>query len=454
MRTTLDPRFLIDAFQDLSRANAASRASYPGDAGHRQPVHTFYGGAHLFQAGTSQRLGELARETLAHHASDAAQLAAILGLPSGPMAEEVYARVVDKLAREPVEDFRIDFEDGYGYRADAEEDRHAVAAAIEVSKGMAAKSLPPFIGLRVKPLTEELRDRSLRTLDLFLTALLEETRGALPENFLITLPKVTVPEQPAALAKVLDRFEAAKGLSAGKLRFEIMIETTQAILDHRGQSNLPLLVDASAGRCIAAHFGTYDYTASCGITATHQHMLHPACDFARSMMQVAYSGTGIWLSDGGTNVLPVPIHRGDNLTPLEQAQNRDAIHRAWKLHFDHVMHSLENGFYQGWDLHPAQLPTRYAAVYTFYVGSLESAATRLSNFVKAAAQATTAGNVMDDAATGQGLLNFFLRAVNCGALSEREAEQRTSLTAEEFRGGSFLRILEVRRKKVPGSTPL
>ncbi len=369
------------------------------------------------------------------------------------MAEEVYARVVDKLAREPVEDFRIDFEDGYGYRADAEEDRHAVAAAIEVSKGMAAKSLPPFIGLRVKPLTEELCDRSLRTLDLFLTALLEETRGALPENFLITLPKVTVPEQPAALAKVLDHFEAAKGLSAGKLRFEIMIETAQAILDRRGQSNLPLLVDAGAGRCIAAHFGTYDYTASCGITAAHQHMLHPACDFARSMMQVAFAGTGIWLSDGGTNVLPVPVHRGENLTPLEQAQNRDAIHRAWKLHFDHVKHSLENGFYQGWDLHPAQLPTRYAAVYNFYLKSLESAAARLGNFVKAAAQATTAGNVMDDAATGQGLLNFFLRAVNCGALSEREAEQLTSLTAEEFRGGSFLRILGARQRKVPGSVP-
>jgi hypothetical protein len=130
------------------------------------------------------------------------------------------------------------------------------------------------------------------------------------------------------------------------LCFEIMIETTQAILKHRGQSNLPLLLEASRGRCIAAHFGTYDYTASYGITAAHQHMLHPACDFARSMMQVAFAGTSVWLSDGGTNILPVPVHREGNLNPAQHAENREVIHRAWKLHFDHVQHSLENGFFR------------------------------------------------------------------------------------------------------------
>ena len=445
MKTTLDSQAFINATLELSKANSAFQLSYPGDTGGRQPVHTFYGGAHLFRADTSERLGELARRTLAEYAPNAAAFAAALELPASSVADEVYARMTEKIAREPIEDFRIDFEDGYGNRADAEEDRHAVTAATEAARGMAAASLPPFIGLRIKPLTQELGGRGLRTLDLFLTILLEQTHGALPENFLITLPKVTVPEQPAALAKFLDHFEGAAGLPAGKLRFEIMIETTQAILNRRGQSNLPLLLDACAGRCIAAHFGTYDYTASCEITAAHQHMLHPACDFARSMMKVAFAGTGVWLADGGTNVLPLPVHRDDNLTPAQHAENRQEIHRAWKLHFDHVQHSLENGFYQGWDLHPAQLPTRYAAVYAFYLGGLESAAKRLSNFVQMAAQPTTAGNVFDDAATGQGLLNFFLRAVNCGAVGQREAEQRTGLTAEEFRGGSFIRILDARR---------
>ncbi len=445
MGTTLDPEFLADALQELNKANLAFRSSYPGDAGRRQPVHTFYGGADLFQAGTVQRLGTIGRRVLADYAPDARKFSAALGLPDGPLADRMYTQVVDKLDREPVEDFRIDFEDGYGNRPDSEEDRHAVEAATEVAKGWVDGSLPPFIGIRIKPLTGELQTRSLRTLDLFLTELLVQTHRRLPENLVITLPKVTVPEQPAAMAKILGRFEEALGLEANRLRFEIMIETTQAILNRRGQSNLPLLLDACAGRCVAAHFGTYDYTASCGITAGMQHMLHPACDFARSMMQVAFAGTGIWLSDGGTNVLPIPVHRGRSLTQSQQAENRETIHRAWKLHFDHVRHSLENGFYQGWDLHPAQLPTRYAAVYSFYLEGLENTALRLRNFVEMAARVATEGNVFDDAATGQGLLNFFLRAVSCRAIEERQAEQLTGLTPEELRGGSFLRIFQARR---------
>lgn len=445
MRTTLEPKLVAELTGELSRASAAFHQAYPGDQGRRQPVHTFYGGAHLFKADTSRRLGVLAQKSLEEYAPDAGTFARALGLPAA-LAEPVYQRVAEKLVREPVEDFRIDFEDGYGHRPDAEEDRHAAEAAAELAKGVASNSLPPFIGIRVKPLTPELTQRSLRTLDLLLSQLLDGAGGVLPDNFVITLPKVTVAEQPATLARVLDRFERATGLSAGTLRFEIMIETTQSLLNRQGQSNLPLLLDASAGRRVAAHFGTYDYTASCGITAAHQHMLHPACDFARSMMQVAFSGTGLWLSDGGTNVLPLPIHRGEALTPVEHEENRKAVHRAWKLHFEHIVHSLENGFYQGWDLHPAQLPSRYAAIYSFYLTSLDRAAERLSTFVQMAARALAVGNVFDDAATGQGLLNFFLRAVNCGVITEGEAERRTGLTLEELRGGSFLRILEARSK--------
>ena len=204
--------------------------------------------------------------------------------------------------------------------------------------------------------------------------------------------------------------EPALGLEKGSLRFEMMIETTQAILNERGESSLPLFLDASAGRCIAAHFGTYDYTASCSITAAYQAMDHPACDFAKNMMQVAFAGTGIWLSDGATNVLPAPPHRaekGKRLTRAQQKENREAVHRAWRLHYGHIQHSLITAYYQGWDLHPAQLPTRYAAVFSFFLEGLDSAAARLKNFVEKAAKATLVGDVFDDAATGQGLLNYF-----------------------------------------------
>jgi hypothetical protein len=185
-----------------------------------------------------------------------------------------------------------------------------------------------------------------------------------------------------------------------------------------------------------------------GITAAHQHMRHPACDHAKHAMQVSLAGTGVWLSDGSTTVMPVPVHRpaaGATLDARQEAENRASVHRAWKLHYDDVRHSLVGGFYQGWDLHPAQIPTRYAAVFAFFLESVGSAGARLKNFVEKAAQATLVGDVFDDAATGQGLLNYFLRGINCGALTEQEALEMTGLSLDELRGRSFLKILNGRR---------
>jgi hypothetical protein len=468
------------AIGSLQEASSTFSHRYPGETGRRQPVHTVYGGAHLFRADTGRRLGELALAALNEYAPDAFTFARAAGLPgaltlpksakqaaaagrrfakspeklrsdnrSAWLAQTVYARVLEKLQREPVEDFRIDFEDGYGNRPDAEEDEHAKLAAEQVARGMAEGALSPFIGIRIKPFSPELRDRSIRTLDLFLSTLCQSTGGRLPPNFVVTLPKVVIPEQPAALASLFDAMEPALGLEKGSLRFEVMIETTQAIMNRRGESTLPLLLDASANRCVAAHFGTYDYTASCSITAAYQTMDHPACDFAKHMMQVAFAGTGIWLSDGATNILPAAPHRaekGGRLTRVQVHENREAVHRAWRLHYGHIWHSLVTAYYQGWDLHPAQLPTRYAAVYSFFLEGLDSAAARLKNFVEKAAKATLVGDVFDDAATGQGLLNYFLRAINCGAISEAEAERLTGVTSEELHMGSFLRILKNRTK--------
>ncbi len=315
---------------------------------------------------------------------------------------------------------------------------------------MASGELPPFIGIRIKPLSEELRERSMRTLDIFVSTLAGKTRGKLPANFVVTLPKVTLPEQVAALVKLLELLEPAAGLPRGSLKMEMMIETPQAILNERGEASLPRLLDAARGRCVAAHFGTYDYTANCNITAAHQYMTHPACDFAKHLMQVSLAGTGIWLSDGATNIMPVPTHRaakdGGALTPQQIEENRAVVYRAWKLHYDHIQHSLTGAYYQGWDLHPAQLPTRYAAVYAFFLDSLEAAGERLRNFVAKAAQATLVGDIFDDAATGQGLLNYFFRAINCGAITEHEAQQLSGLTLAELRSDSFVKILKDRTK--------
>ncbi|HEX8248599.1 MAG TPA: hypothetical protein VF599_10535 [Pyrinomonadaceae bacterium] len=428
----------------LKSSLASFAARYPGESGRRQPVHTVYGGAHLFKSDTAPRLGSLALRAFETYAPDAATFAQVLELPA-KLADTIYERVREKITREPVEDFRIDFEDGYGTRPDAEEDGHAASAAGEAAKGFAAGTLPPFIGIRIKTFSEELHARSIRTLDLFLTTLVEQSGGRLPENFVVTLPKIVLAEQVTTLVDIFDLLETRLNLPENSLKMEMMVETTQSIINQRGESNLPKLLEAARGRCVAAHFGTYDYTASCSITAAYQDMLHPACDFARHAMQVSFGGTGIWLSDGATNIMPVAPHRGE-LTAEQEAENRAVVHRAWKLHYEHTRHSLANAFYQGWDLHPAQLPTRYAAVYTFFLEGLDAASERLRNFVAKAAQATLVGDVFDDAATGQGLLNYFLRAINCGALTEQEAQDLTSLTLEELRSGSFVKILRNRQK--------
>jgi citrate lyase beta subunit len=463
----------------LSQANRAFNRLYPGDRPTRQPVHTVYGGAQLYKAETTQRLGELARRSLTAYAHDAFDFASAVGFadlagrpepelaalrqrykqdaaalqrqdPEPWLALAVYERVLKKLEREAVEDFRIDFEDGFGARPDAEEDAVAVSAAQELARAMAQNLLPPFVGIRIKSLGEEWKLRATRTLELFIDTLLTESGGKLPENFVVTLPKITIAEQPRTLVRLFERLEQRHSLAPGSLRLELMIEVTQALLGADGRSPLPAFLQACEGRCVGAHLGTYDFTASCNITAAHQTMDHPMCDLAKGLMLLAYAGTGIFLSDGATNVMPVGPHKGSSLGAAELEENRAVVHSAWRLSQRHVRHSLEGGFYQGWDLHPAQLPVRYATCYAFFLRGFASAADRLKNFVEKAAQATLMGEVFDDAATGQGLLNYFLRAINCGAVDVSEAEQ-TGLTRSEIELRSFARILQARRGRLEAS---
>ena len=447
MSTTLDPAMLAESAAALREANLAFAASHPGEGPGRQPVHTVYGGAQLFASDTIPKLGSVALRALDTYAPDPETLGAALRISDHPALVTIDRRVRDKLAREPIEDFRIDFEDGYGNRPDAEEDGHAATVARELAAGIRERTLPPFIGMRVKPLNEELRGRSVRTLDLVYTALAES--GAMPERWVVTIPKITIIEQVTFAVSVLRQLERKLGLDRGSLKFEAMVETPQIVLDASGRSLLPRLLDAADGRLRGAHFGTYDYTAGINITAAYQRMQHPACEFAKHFMQVAFAGTDVWLSDGSTTVMPVPVHReakgGPPLDEAQRAENAASVHAAWRMHFDDVRHSLAGGFYQGWDLHPAQLVTRYAALYSFFLDGIDAAGVRLKNFVSKAAQATLVGDVFDDAATGQGLLNFFLRGINSGAITEEEALRMTGLTEEDFRGRSFVKIMRTKR---------
>lgn len=444
MKTILDNPRIKTSLTNMTASNDDFHKIYSGVIKERQPLHTVYGGAHLFKSTTTVRLGALARKSMEAYAPNPWVLARALKLkdweklPDTQVAADklfagniddnepawfagtVYKRIITKLKREPVEDFRIDFEDGFGVRSDKEEDATAKQAAQEVAKGMKDKTLSPFIGIRIKDF-DTAPKRAIRTLDVFLKELLDKTGGKLPKNFVITQPKVFIAEHTSCLVDVLEELESQHGLKSGSLKIEIMIELTQAVINHDGVGSIWGFIKAAKGRCRGVHFGTYDYTASCDIIAQMQTMDNPTCDFVKHFMQVSLMRTNVMLSDGSTNIMPVPIYP-EPQNNAQIAANLQAVHAAWQLQFEHIFHSLRTGYYQGWDLHPGQIIVRYAACYAFFLQAFNSMAERMKNFISVSAQATLVGNVFDDAATGQGLINFFLKAYNCGAINKKDIE--------------------------------
>ena len=392
----------------LAPVDAALERLYPGDPGIRQPVHTVYVPGDQFGAGTVRAWGDQALAALDEHAPDAASFGAVLGM-DGALAQDVYARVRAKLEREPVEDLRIDFEDGYGHRPDAEEDATAARAArlvVETSAHGTAATASPWTGIRMKCLEAAVRDRGIRTLDIFLTGLMRS--GGLPDGLVLTLPKVTYAEQVAAMARLLDAFEKTWGLAPGRIGFEIQIETSQSILAADGTATVARMIQAADGRATGLHYGTFDYSACLGVSAAYQSSDHPAADHAKAVMQVAAAGTGVRLSDGSTNVLPVGT--------------TEKVHDAWRLHYGLTRRALARAYYQGWDMHPGHLPTRYAAVFAFYREGFATAAARLRRYAGRAG-----GDVMDEPATAKALAGYLLRGLDCGALDEAEVARESGL---------------------------
>jgi citrate lyase beta subunit len=363
----------------LAAHDAFLRARYPGERAGRQPVHTVYVPADKLDG--FRDWGTLALAAMDEH--------------DFPWSDPA---VRDKLAREPIEDLRVDFEDGYGVRDDDQED-----AAVRKAAGILRDGpRPPFVGLRIKSLEAATRHRSLRTLDLFLESF--------QDSFTITLPKVSGTDQVASMVTLCEKLELGYGLSAGFLTFEIQVELPSAVLAADGTATVARLITAAGGRCTGLHYGTYDYSAAAGVAAAYQSMEHPAADYAKAVMQAAAAQTGVRLSDGSTNILPV----GD----------REAVHVAWQLHHRLVRRSLERGYYQGWDLHPAQLPSRFAATYAFFRDGRDAAVTRLHRYLD-----RQDSGIMDEPATARALAGYLLRGLDCGALTDAgfPREQLTSL---------------------------
>jgi citrate lyase beta subunit len=382
---TLPEELYAELDRRLTPGDALRLARYPGEWPERQPVHTCYVPADAVVPKLAGTWGSAALEALDQH-----------GLPDlgidPELVEEVLPRVRFKLASEPVEDLRIDAEDGYRRGAEHEDD-DVLQAAATVAADLEAGVAPPSIGIRGKSLEAHTRHRGVRSLDLFLGAL----RG---RRAVVTLPKVTDVEQVAAFLPVLEALQAAHQVT---LDLELQIETPQAVIGPDGTATLARMVHVAGPRLIGLHYGTYDYSAALGIAAGYQASDHPAADFAKQVMQVSAATTGVHVVDGSTNVLPVG--------PREQ------VHAAWKLHSRLVRRALHRGFYQGWDLHPAQLVTRYVATYAFFRAAVPHAAARLAAYLDRAD-----GGVLDEPATARALAGVLLRGLDCGAVDEADVQ--------------------------------
>ncbi|MGA5540314.1 DUF6986 family protein [Mycobacterium sp. NPDC051198] len=413
MTRRLDDAVLADVDRRLSAADAQLVNRYPGDDGRRQPVHTVYIPGNRYSATMPADWGTTALAA-GKDAGGLDAVAALVGASGGTDCEpETLAVLVEnKLATEPIEDLRIDFEDGYGTFDDATEDADVAQAVAALRIALDAGTSTPFVGTRFKCFEAGTRARGLRTLDMFVSGLVES--GGLPDGLALTLPKVTSVDQVEAMVVVAGALEGANGLPAGRIRFEVQVETPQAILGADGRAPVAQFIHAGQGRVSSLHYGTYDYSASLGIAAAYQSMEHPAADHAKNVMQLAVAGTGVHMSDGSTNILPVG--------------EPDNVAMAWKLHARLVRRHLERGIYQGWDMHPAQLVTRYLATYAFYRGAFAPAATRLRNYVH-----RLDSTIMDEPATARALANVIHRGSLCGALTVDEIETATDLSMSTVR---------------------
>ncbi len=389
----------------------------------RYPIHTFYGGAHLFKRDSFEKIKRIAQGIFNDYCEESERFYSIFTRPDAPVskntAEKVYHKIHKKIEEEPVEDYRIDFEDGYGYRSDEEEDEHAISAATETAEIIKNGALPSIFGIRIKPIAPGTAQRAVRTLELYLTTLLNLTDNKLPPAFVVTLPKVSRAEQLSVLNDILHKLEMRNHLPKNSILTEVMIETPEAI----AEKYMAKIVQVGGNRLLGGHLGVYDLNSSFGVSASFQEMQHPSCDYARVLMKIILGRSGIRCVDGVTNVMPVAPNKATLSAPLAvhlHEENVATVIAGWQKAYSDIRHSLRMGFYQGWDLHPAQIISRLAAVYIFFLNEYPLAAKRMKQFLKNSAQPSVHKGIFDDAASGYGLLLFFRYGFECLAFDEND----------------------------------
>ena len=418
-------------------------SSTPGlqQAAGRRAIHSFYGGAQLFTAETPAKLGKIALRYFDEYAASPADLARIHQWSFSPhIVERVHERVRIKLATDAIEEYRIDFEDGFGARSDSAEDAEAVRTATEVATVVASGARVPGLGIRIKALDQDTGERALKTLALFLNTL--AAKGEVPPaGFVVVLPKIFRATQVEIAVEALSDLESTNGFD--RIGIELLAEDPRIFTGDPNEWGLAPFLRAGDDRVTSVHFGAYDYLSFHGVTARHQTLDHRSADLARGLAQLGLAGTGVELSDGATNTLPIPPHRNPR-SEEETAENERAMISAWREHSRNIERSLQAGIFRGWDLHPGQLPARHATVQAFFRDVAEEAAPRLRRFLDNAGNVTTTSGTFDDAATVSGLIQLFVRATTSGALAVAEVQDLTGLTPTELDLGTLQAILSLR----------
>lgn len=374
-----------------------------------QPIHVVYGGAQLFKESTLQNLPLKAREYFAQYVADAQSLRQLLGESwSEEESQKIYATVNRKLTERAIEDFRIDFEDGYGVRDDSDEDADAVRCAHIVANyhnQLAAQDEAIAVGFRVKPLGQGTYKRSLKTLFLILNSYAQsrQNRHDQRHQLMITLPKVESALQVALVQDILAAAEHEYGLPHGFFQMEALIENCEAFMSVlHGRSQLLEIVHAAKGRMAGLHFGVYDFNAALGIAPSCQDLHNDASSAAKFLMQLAVGNCeNVGLSDGVINVIPV----------RRDGQSDSDFVDACRFNYLKMKKSVEAGFYQSWDIHPSQVWLRMTAMTEFVLRSLPDTIDRLITFHRAAQRAVKTGQVFDDRASVLGLVKFVKLAV-------------------------------------------
>jgi citrate lyase beta subunit len=378
----------IDAL--LAPVDAALARDYPGDRGGNQPIHSVYVPADRVSPDTVAQWQSQARALLEEHSAFVATL-------GGGVDVDALDRI---LATAPIQDLRADFEDGYTHLGDAAEDADARRVGA-VLAGLGGS--PPRFGIRARGLEPAERRRGLQTL-----ALVLDGAGGVPDGFVFTVPKVRSADQVAAIIAICQTLERAHGLPERSLGFELQIESPHIVLGADGTDGIARAIRESDGRCSALHFGTYDYTAALGIAPRHQSLAHPAADHAKAVIMLAAAQAGVWVSDGSTQVAPTGT--------------ADEQRAALALHFDLVTRALAGGIYQGWDMHPGHLVSRWAATLAFYREAMPTAVARIAAY---RGHATT-GTSVDEPATAQALASLVVRGLGCGAFTLTQVREHAS----------------------------